>query len=654
MPTASGWSRLKRIGLVALAALFVPAAALFILPHFVSEQAARNAASRSLIAATGIVPRIEGGAHLSLFPRPAIRLEGVKLDHGEGATPGFSAGSVLATVRLLPLLTGEVEISSLTFQRPNFLIESRESGFVILGLPLRAPSGGGRDDVLPPELRIVDGHVEMRGLNPDRAEIFTGVDASFAWIGTGFAAAGTFNWHAVPMEMNLSIADTSQLNKGAPSGFRMRVDSKAGRAAFEGSMRVNNGVFAEGPLALDTSSLRGALALFGVVPLTEGGFGPLKLRAQASLTPSALTMTGLSLDLDGNRSEGGLTVKRESGRTLLQSTLASDSADFTPYFRGMQVRSESDGDWSRRYIDLYALNAFDLDLRLSSKRVTLGKVSAAPVAASLTLKGGQLGVAVGDAGIFGGKLRARAGIGPGPGGEPLLKFEANATDVDLERTLGEITGVRRVEGKAAIELAVEGSGPHAEAIVRNLSGRMGLNAVQGTLNGINVEQALRRIERRPFSNTPELGAGRTVFEKLSAKLRIDNGKASIEEAQMENSLLRVRMNGEASVVHRDLELRGRATLVRPVAQSSGTQPFDVPFIVQGSWTRPYLLPDYAAIYQKIHGPAPAAEPARKPPEPEAPPEATPAPPAMPDSTAAPSSETEQSASVPSSQERTNQ
>lgn len=624
MPNAIVWSLYKRIGLGLMSALFVLAGALFVLPHFVSEQAVRNAVSRSLIAATGIVPRIEGGAQLSVFPRPAIRLESVRLDHG--TAHGFSAGSVHATVRLLPLLTGDVQIASLTFERPHFSIESRENGFVILGLPLRAPSAGHRDDIAPPELRILDGQVELRGVNPDRAEIFTGVDASIAWIGSGMTAAGRFIWQSTPMEVTLSIADTIQLNKGANSGFRLRVDSEVIRVAFEGNLRVQNGVVAEGSIAADAVSLRRVLALIPVEPLTEGGFGPFKLKAQAALTPAALTLNGLSLDLDGNRSEGVLAVKREAGRTLLQATLASDSADFTAYTRGIKLNSEDGYSWSRDYIELGQLNAFDLDLRLSSKKVVMGKITAAPVAASILMKGGQFALSIGDAGIYGGKLRGRASIGPSTSGNPVLKVEANLLDFDLERGVGEITGIRRMEGKGLLDLVLEGSGPHAEAIVRNVSGRIQLNAGQGSLNGINVEQVLRRLERRPLSGAPDLAGGRTVFEKLGLKLAVENGKARVEEANIENQVVRVRFGGEASLVHRDLELRGQASLLRPA--SAATQPaFDMPFVVQGSWTRPYLLPDAAALIQRS-GTAPVAEAVRKQQEREKPAEPVPSAPAV--------------------------
>ncbi len=591
-----------------MAMLFVLAGALFVVPHFVSEQAVRGAVSRSLIAATGIVPRIEGNAQLSVFPRPAIRLESVVLDHG--SAPGFSAGSVVATVRLLPLLAGDVQISSLNFERPRFSIESRETGFAILGLPLRAPSAGRRDDISPPELRIVDGYVELRGVNPDRTEIFTNVDASIAWIGSGMTAAGTFNWQSVPTELTLSIGDIVQLNKGANSGFRLRFESELLKGAFEGNLRVNNGVFAEGSFAADSPSLRKVLALIPVTPLTSGGFGPLKLKAQAALTPSAFTLTGLSLDLDGNRSEGGLTVKREAGRTSLQATLASDSADYTPYTRNIAVNSDDGRNWSRNPIELGQLNAFDLDLRLSSKKIVLGKISASPVAASVTLKSGQLAVSVGEAGIYGGKLRGRAAIGPGPGGEPLLKIETNIVDFDLERGIGEITGLRRIEGKGALDLALEGSGPHVDAMVRNLSGRVNLTASQGVLNGINVEQVLRRLERKPLSGTPDLAGGRTTFDKLTAKLAIENGRAKVEEANVENQLIRVRVSGETSIVHRDLELRGTASLVRPAAAASSPA-FDMPFVVQGSWERPYLLPDAASLIQRSGAAAPLLEAVRK-------------------------------------------
>jgi AsmA protein len=106
--------------------------------------------------------------------------------------------------------------------------------------------------------------------------------------------------------------------------------------------------------------------------------------------------------------------------------------------------------------------------------------------------------------------------------------------------------------------------------------------------------------------------GRTPFDRLTAKLRIHKGKARIEQAQLESALVRVSVAGEASIAQRDLDLKGTAGLVRPAAAANAaTQPFELPFLVQGSWERPFLLPDPASLIQRSGAAAPLLDAARR-------------------------------------------
>ncbi len=58
-------------------------ALLFVLPYFlVSERQVREEVARSILAATGVSPRIEGEVKLTLLPRPAIQLSGVEFEDG--------------------------------------------------------------------------------------------------------------------------------------------------------------------------------------------------------------------------------------------------------------------------------------------------------------------------------------------------------------------------------------------------------------------------------------------------------------------------------------------------------------------------------------------------------------------------------------------
>jgi AsmA protein len=142
------------------------------------------------------------------------------------------------------------------------------------------------------------------------------------------------------------------------------------------------------------------------------------------------------------------------------------------------------------------------------------------------------------------------------------------------------------------------------AITNGLAGKVTLAAKDGALNGINVEQALRRLERRPLSGAADVVGGRTPFDRLSAKFHVADGKARVEEAQMDSSLVRVRLAGETSIAHRDYDLRGVATLVRSGGAGKAAEPFDLPFVLLGAWDRPFLLPDPTALIQRSDAAAP--------------------------------------------------
>jgi AsmA protein len=586
----SVFGRIQRLALGGLLLILVFAGALFALPYLVPERDIRAALAHSLQAATGADPRLEGEARFTLLPRPGIRLDGVRFG---GAEPSvFSAGSLAATIRLLPLLFGRVEIASLVFERPRLLVEIGDDGMRLVGLPLRLSDNSAES--ARPNIRIVDGIAELRG-SGGRSESLSALECSLAWRGTDLAAKGSFQWRNIPVTATLLIADPNGLAGGGRSPLRLRAEAEPLRVSFEGGLAFRKGLQAEGVLAAESNSLRAALAWGGIEPPTKGGFGPFSLKAQAALTPAGLALSGLSLELDGNRAQGGLTLTREGGRPLAQGTLASETADFSPYARGFSMRGSDGRDWNAAPLDVKALAGFDLDLRLSAGRILFNKTELEHVAMAAAVRAGRFTLSVGEAQIFGGTLHGTAAIGPSAKGAE-IKVEANLKDFDAERGLGELAGIRRLEGTGSLSLLLSGSGTSVSAITRDLQGRADLSVQNGSFNGLNVEQALRRLERRPLSATADLRGGRTPFDRFTAKLQVTEGNASVQEAEMQNALLRVTLSGLASIPRRDLDLRGTASLIRPAASGDGDgASFDLPFLVRGSWDDPSLAPDPAAL-----------------------------------------------------------
>jgi AsmA protein len=584
------------VGTLVVVAILAGGAAL--LPRLLPEHEVRLALTRALMDATGTEPRIYGGAKLTLLPRPVIRLEGVRLD--DGRHPGVTSGSLVAEVRLAPLFTGSIEIGALTFERPHLALELGVDGIRIAGLPLNL-SAPPDTRAGAPELRIVDGIVELRTAAGVRT--LTAVEASLAWAGAGLTASGTFELDRRPVAATMVVADIAALRNGDRSALRLRLEAENQRFTFDGGLAFRNGPQIEGVLAADGRSLRNALAWLGIEAPARGGFGPYSLKTRLAFTPGSLALSALAVELDGNLAEGGVTLKHEAGRAVLQGTLASELIDLTRY-AGAKPEARASTGWLSEPIDLAALQALDLDVRLSARRVLIQQAELNKAALTLTLKGGRLTLAVGEAQLFGGTLRGTAVLAPAQTGAD-VKIDAKLTDFDLERGLAALTGIRRLEGSGVLTVMLQSSGASPEAIARDLSGDASLAVTGGAITGINVEQILRRLDRKPLSGFGDLRGGRTPFERFVAKVRFAEGSATLEEIQIESALVHVSLAGSASMARREFDLRGTASLTRPSPAVAGTLArFELPFLLQGPWDNPLLLPDADALIRRSGAAAP--------------------------------------------------
>jgi AsmA protein len=590
-------------GVVAAAAIFT--LALLSLPYLLSEQLIRAEVSRAIYAVTGITPRIDGSVRLALLPRPAIQIAEIHID--DGSKTGPAVGALQASLQFWPLLFGEIKVAALTLERPRIAMEFSSDGRLIGGLPINSSMPSDQD---VPELRIVNGSILLRFQGRDRVEIISNLDASLNWSGASLTATGSFMIAGKAANGTLVVADTAALAKGQRSAIRLRLESEPARVAYEGGITMRDTLLqAEGALSADGRSLREALALFGTAAPSPAGFGRFSMKSTVALTPIALTLTNLSLELDGNRADGGLTWKRDGYRSILQGTLASEAADFSIYHSSVSLLSGTGRDWNRMPVETSALQNFELDLRISCGKLTLGKLEIGKAAIALGIKNRQLIATVSEAQFYGGTLRGSA-TWNSASERPEFKFDANLANFDLERGLGGLTGFRRIEGTGTLTIAVSSNGKSAHEIASALAGKVRLTMRQGSLIGINAESVLRRLERRPLSGTGDLRGGKTPFDRLNGGLEIENGVATLSDFDIESQILKIKLSGETSVFRRDFDLRGTASLIRAAQAGAPQVAFDLPFLIQGSWDSPYLLPDPEALIRHSGAAAPLLDAVR--------------------------------------------
>ena len=593
MTAATGLKRLAiLLGLMIVAGIAVLSAGSFL----VSPESARDAVKAQIRAVTGLDPVMRGPVEVSLFPSGTVSLVDVVLGEANGRTPPLAADRLVAHLRVLPLLLGRIEIGNITLDHPRIALDIDPDGRSNWS-PLLAALA----NALKPvdhiasfnEIRVDHGAIAIGDTGRGTVEKLSDVDLSLAWpsISRSFGATGRFTWRGESIETSVVITDFLAALVGESSGLKVRFDGAPLRLAFEGTISNQPSLKADGTLSAEAASLREALRWTGDTPVPGGGFGRFALKGQARVVGRAISLSGVNVELDGNAAEGVLTYAANGQRTW-QGTLDAGALDLTPYVSTVRVMTSGSREWDRGPMALDGLTGFEIDLRLSAGKVTIGHAKIGRTAVAASLRGGKLLVTVGEAQAYGGVIRGSLALAKAEGGAE-IKSEMQFADVDLDACMGELFGLRRIEGKGNMSFALEGAGDSVFALTRSLSGTVNLNADHGAISGINVEQVLRRLERRPLS-PGDYRSGRTPFDKLTVVLKVANGVVNVADATVDGAAVRIAMAGTASIPTRELDLKGSAALLN----GPNDVAFELPFVVSGPWDSPLPLPDTAVLIQR--------------------------------------------------------
>jgi AsmA protein len=599
---------LKRLGIGVGVAIAAGIAGLSAASFLVSADGARDAVKAQIRAVTGLDPVLRGPVEVSLFPTGTVRLVDVVLGDAKDATPPLAADRLIAHLRFLPLLLGRIEIADIALEHPRIAVKIGADGRSNWSPLLAALAHGLKpvDRIVSfTEIRIDQGAITIDDATHGLVENLTKVDLSLAWpsISKSFGAAGRFVWRNEPVETSVTISDFVAALGGDSSGLKVRLSGAPLRIAFDGVMSNQPSFKVDGALSADATSLRDALRWTGDTPLPGGGFGRFTLKSQAKLLGSAIALSGVNVELDGNAAEGVLTYASNGQRTW-QGTLAADDLDLTPYVSAIRVMTANSREWNGLPISLDGLTGFEIDLRLSAAKVTIGHAKLGRTAVAASLRAGKLLVTIGESQAYNGLIKGSLAIAKSETGAE-VKAEMQFADVDLDTCLGELFGLRRLEGKGNLSFALEGAGSSVLALTRSLSGNVNLGAEHGAFTGINVEQVLRRLERRPLSGG-DYRSGRTPFDKLSLVLKVANGAVTVEDATVDGAVVRIAVGGTASIPARELDLKGTASLLN----GPNDVAFELPFVVNGPWDDPLPLPDPASLIRRSGAAAPLLDAVR--------------------------------------------
>jgi AsmA protein len=596
---------MRRLGTPIAALLGLALAGLLASSWLINRDALRSAIEAQIRAVTGLDLVVKGNIDVSVFPGSYVSFHDVGLKGGGTADPALRVDVLTANLRLLPLLLQRFEIADVMMLRPQIHVVRAADGTSnwtpFIQTIARTMRPGAENQMSFSEIRIQDGILAFEDTGSQANEKLDDIDLSLAWpsISRSFAATGQFDWRGQRIEGSVSVSDFLAALSGDRSGLKMRLASPPLKLAFDGTAANRTSALMEGTLTIDSPSLREALRWTGQTPLGAGGFGRFALRARANVVGASIALTNVNAELDGNTAEGVMTYTN-NGRQALQATLAADALDFTPYISTFRLLANGARDWNRQMFDLKALSTTDLDMRLSAARVTIGSSKLGRTAFGANLRNGVLALSVGEAQMYGGIVRGSFGVGRADTMAD-VKAELQFTDVDLQACAGELFGVSSLSGRGNLNVSLTASGSSPFGLAQSLDGTATLNGHDGAISGFNVEQLLKRLERRPLSGSGNFRSGSTPYENLTVAVKFSDGIATADDIRVEGPTARITMTGTASVPTREYDFKGVASL--PQAANGGNA-FELPFVVQGPWEDPLIFPDPESLIRR----APAAAP----------------------------------------------
>lgn len=451
----------KKILIAALAGLAVLAGAVLAAPSLIDWNAYKGAIAERVSAATGRAVELRGDVGLTLLPSPALTVRDARLANPAGAVEPDMARLKKLDVRvaLVPLLTGRIQVESVTLVEPTFVVEVLKDGRLNWDLSGGPSSGADRSsptDGLVSALSfdrvaVSNGTVIYRDDRSGRTETLDALNASvvagsltgpFQFQGDfrlrglslhGEVTAGRFtDGAAVPVRAALSLPGTESTLR-----FAGILSGGSGNPGGSGALRAQGDLRAEGG---DLARLVDAKTLPALAQ-------PFNLRATVEAGTSLATFSNLEAQLGETRATG-TAVLRAGDPARTELTLAINRLDLDAWLarssgangavvstRGAvtpPVNGTARGGAAPSSVPPLALPAgieAKLDLAVDGLTYNGGVVRQGRLEASLT--GGRLNIDRISALLPGGSDIVAAGELTTPGGQPTLdiRMEANADNL---------------------------------------------------------------------------------------------------------------------------------------------------------------------------------------------------------------------------------
>ena len=622
---------MKKIAIFVGVVVALLGVAVVAVPALVPAERVKAELAAQVKAATGRDLTIDGKVAVSVLPTLSVQVSGVALSNPAGYRTKEMArlGGLDVRLKLLPLLSGRIEIDSFVVRQPAITLEVDGAGRGNWQFGAAAPAKADAKPVAKAEanteksapgdirlgdVRIIGGTLVYLDGKGGAGETFESIDLTLTLtsLDQPLSAKGGLKWHGQTVALALDVAKPRALLEGKASAAGVSIAADSLKLGFTGELAGG----ASGLLEVTSPSVRALAGWAGGKPLAfaGSGLGPLSLRARVTAGGGAVALTQAVISLDAIKAAGELSLVTGGVRPALKGRLDVETLDFGPYLPpegkgaaeskgaaegGKPAAAGGRSDWSDETIDASALKALDADFTLSANAIRLRRLEIGKSALSLALRDGRLTADLTELTLYQGKAKGKVTL---DGAQAGLGLNAAVSLKGLQAApFLTVFGFDRLEGTGSAELQLTGRGATQRQIVSSLGGKGDVRFVDGAIRGINLAAMARNLTTG-FTDTS--GTQKTDFAELSGTFSIAGGVATNSDLSLKSPLLRVAGAGRVDLPRRSLNYRIEPKLSATLQGQGGALDaagIEVAVLVEGPWDGLSFRPDLAGMARGAAG-----------------------------------------------------
>ncbi len=578
--------KLLRLVVFALGGLvLLLVAAAIILPLVIDPNDFKDEIAAAVESKTGRTLSMEGDIGLSVFPWLGLDVGPVSLSNAPGFSgqPFASIDAVQVRIKLLPLLSKELEMDTVVLRGLKVSLETDKNGRTnwsdLAGVaesveepPEAAPESASATEVTLAGVAIGGVEISDAGVIWDDQQAGARYEIEGLSLRTGAIEPG----EAVPVELELAL-DSKQPDISGPVVFAATVAlSGDGQTIQLSNAKLKTDLAGEG---LPGGRLKSDLGFNATLDLKAG--------------TDSVSLTDFQFRLDDSTLKGHLSVTNFA-RPAIRFGLQLDQIDVDRYLPpgsdAPPVPPTAAVAAGAQMIPVDTLRALDVEGELTVGQLKVAGLRSSDISMKLVAKSGVVRVYPAKANMYGGKYKGDIKLDV-RGRQPKIFMDERLSGLQVGPLLKDLTGDETLSGKTQAGAKLTASGQTPEEFTKTLNGKVDFKFTDGAVKGFNLAAMIRKAQAKLNGKPmpPDTGPNQTDFSSLTGTASITNGVVRNRDLLAMSPLLRVQGTGDIDLPKESLDYLLTAKVVGSLEGQGGKglvdlKGIEIPVQLSGTFT----------------------------------------------------------------------